>query len=70
MDLKVFLLPDLQKKKRVQYLQGLSLPLDPSVHVKAIQPESTVLFSSNLMPMRLVGGFFKFNAILKSNTIF
>ena len=31
----------------------MSLPLDPSVHVKSVQPESTTLFSSNLMPMRL-----------------
>uniref|UniRef100_A0A183BU91 Phosphatidylinositol 3-kinase catalytic subunit type 3 n=1 Tax=Globodera pallida TaxID=36090 RepID=A0A183BU91_GLOPA len=34
-------------------LKGLSLPLDPSIHVRAVQPESAVLFSSNLMPMRL-----------------
>uniref|UniRef100_A0A915CVA0 phosphatidylinositol 3-kinase n=1 Tax=Ditylenchus dipsaci TaxID=166011 RepID=A0A915CVA0_9BILA len=34
-------------------LKGLSLPLDPSIHVKNIQAESTILFSSNLMPMRL-----------------
>ncbi|KAI1724754.1 phosphoinositide 3-kinase family, accessory domain (PIK domain) domain-containing protein [Ditylenchus destructor] len=34
-------------------LKGLSLPLDPSIHVKNIHAESTILFSSNLMPMRL-----------------
>ncbi|KAI6171511.1 Phosphatidylinositol 3-kinase catalytic subunit type 3 [Aphelenchoides bicaudatus] len=34
-------------------LKGLALPLDPTIHVKNIQPESTVLFSSKLMPMRL-----------------
>lgn len=34
-------------------LKGLALPLDPTIHVKNVQPESTVLFSSKLMPMRL-----------------
>lgn len=34
-------------------LKGLSLPLDPSIHVRNVQPESTLLFSSKLMPMRL-----------------
>lgn len=31
----------------------MSLPLDPSIHVKNIHADSTILFSSNLMPMRL-----------------
>ena len=40
--------------KSNRYLfKSLSLPLDPSVHVKSVQPESTILFSSSLMPMRL-----------------
>jgi phosphatidylinositol 3-kinase len=34
-------------------LKGLSLPLDPEIHVKNVQPESTILFPSKLMPMRL-----------------
>uniref|UniRef100_A0A0N5AFY1 Phosphatidylinositol 3-kinase catalytic subunit type 3 n=1 Tax=Syphacia muris TaxID=451379 RepID=A0A0N5AFY1_9BILA len=34
-------------------LNGLSLPLDPSVHVKSIVPDLTTLFQSNLMPMKL-----------------
>uniref|UniRef100_A0A914LH10 Phosphatidylinositol 3-kinase catalytic subunit type 3 n=1 Tax=Meloidogyne incognita TaxID=6306 RepID=A0A914LH10_MELIC len=49
---------ELLKKKLIENndlidLKGMSLPLDPSVHVKSVQPESTTLFSSNLMPMRL-----------------
>lgn len=31
----------------------MSLPLDPSIHVKSIHADSTILFSSNMMPMRL-----------------
>lgn len=55
--------------------QGLSLPLDPSIHVKAVQPESTVLFSSNLMPMRLTfstvrGSFTPFECAEAYTTIF
>ncbi|CAD5207974.1 unnamed protein product [Bursaphelenchus xylophilus] len=34
-------------------LKGLPLPLDPAIQVKNVQPETTVLFSSKLMPMRL-----------------
>ncbi|KAI6232650.1 Phosphatidylinositol 3-kinase catalytic subunit type 3 [Aphelenchoides fujianensis] len=34
-------------------LKGLALPLDPAVQVKQVLPESSVLFSSKLMPMRL-----------------
>lgn len=35
-------------------LEGLSLPLDPSVFVKNVIPDSTTLFQSNLMPMKLI----------------
>uniref|UniRef100_A0A915CWQ4 PIK helical domain-containing protein n=1 Tax=Ditylenchus dipsaci TaxID=166011 RepID=A0A915CWQ4_9BILA len=34
-------------------LKGLSLPVDPSVLIKNIQVESTLLYASNMMPMRL-----------------
>lgn len=36
-----------------QNVQALSLPLDPSIHVKSVNSDATVLFSSNLMPMKL-----------------
>ncbi|KHN83796.1 Phosphatidylinositol 3-kinase catalytic subunit type 3 [Toxocara canis] len=34
-------------------LGGLPLPLDPSIRVSSIVPEATLLFNSNLMPMKL-----------------
>ncbi|KAI6220427.1 Phosphatidylinositol 3-kinase catalytic subunit type 3 [Aphelenchoides besseyi] len=43
----------LGKSVELTDLKGLALPLDPTIHVKQIQPESSVLFSSKLMPMRL-----------------
>lgn len=34
-------------------LGGLPLPVDPSIRVNTIVPEATLLFNSNLMPMKL-----------------
>ena len=43
----------LREEEFLMNLDGLSLPLEPSVHVKTLIPDSTTLFQSNLMPMKL-----------------
>jgi hypothetical protein len=48
-----FLKRKLSESADLMDLKGLALPLDPSIQVKNIQPETTILFSSKLMPMRL-----------------
>ncbi|CAD5205554.1 unnamed protein product [Bursaphelenchus okinawaensis] len=48
-----FLKRKLAHSPELMDLKGLPLPLDPTIQVKNVQPETTVLFASKLMPMRL-----------------
>jgi phosphatidylinositol 3-kinase len=48
-----FLKNKLSESSVLNNLKELLFPLDPTVKLKSVQPESTQIFASKLMPMRL-----------------